>query len=358
MKVATITFHRAINFGAVFQTYALQYSIKDLGVESEVIDYRSDYLEKLHNPNNIKKYLNPKYFIWCLLKNQFYRDNRKNFYGFIKNNINTSSMCTTQEQLKNISNNYDKVIAGSDQIWNYNCTKFDKAFFLDFLDDNKKISYAASFGMKELPSNVKEEYRKLLSAFCCITVREKEGQTIVDDLLNKKVEMVLDPTLLINKSQWINLAKPYNQKKKYILVYLLGRTKSAFDYAKKLGKKNNFEVIYINENLLPINGMKNIYNIKPQEWLWLLNNAEYVVTNSFHGIAFSINFNKKFILDMPANSNKDYTRILTLLELLNVNLHTTEQENMSDFMEYKETEKSLETLQEKSKKILKEMIYG
>ncbi len=183
-------------------------------------------------------------------------------------------------QLLNLQTRYRKVIVGSDQVWNYNLTDSDNSFLLDFVNNNKKkASYAASFGVKELESNKKGYYKQALSEFEYISVREEQGKQIVEELVDNNVQVVVDPTLLVSKQEWEELANECKFKyKNFIFVYQLGVSSGLLQYAKKLGKKHNLKVIMAPCPLgMPISGIS-MPTIGPIEWLWLIKNATYVVT--------------------------------------------------------------------------------
>ena len=177
MNFGIITFHRAVNYGAVLQTYALQEALRNLNIDSEVIDYRDNIIDnrfKFFYDKSLKKLV--KDFIYFPI---FYRKNKK-FEKFIEGNIVTTKKiirnCDELNQLKE----FDQYITGSDQVWNYRLTNWDEAYFLDFVKDNKKKnSYAASFGMNEIPKKEQEKYKSLLSQFNHISVREENGIEII-----------------------------------------------------------------------------------------------------------------------------------------------------------------------------------
>lgn len=318
-KIATLTFHRAINYGAILQTYALQKSLEKLGCDTEVLDYRSDFLENLHNPHNISKYKSFLHYCYSVLKNRVKKDNRKAFREFSESYLKISEKYS-KSNIKNAADEYKAVIVGSDQVWNYNCTDFDKTYFLDFLSDKKqKYSYAASIGVKLEDGKICGEYKSLLSDFSVLSVREEQARMELNKL-DLFSQTSLDPTLLLSGDEWRKIAvKPKGNFKKYVLVYVITPTKSIFDIAKKLSRKYGMEIIYINEFLFNKFGVKNKSRITPNEWLWLFDNADFIVTNSFHGTAFSVNLKKQFYVEpLPVKTNVN-SRIYDFLNILNLN---------------------------------------
>ncbi len=317
MKYGVVTFHRAINFGAVLQTLALQDVLKQRGIESEVIDYRSNFIEKHYEGFKLKDMINLRKIARILLKNAFAKNNHEHFYRFSKKYISISDKAYFEtEELKSDASQYAAFIVGSDQVWNYISAGFDKTYFLDFVDKSeKKLSYAASFGVENIPEIYKAEYRELLSSFNKISTREQQGKKIIKKLLGKEVPVVLDPTLLLTKNEWTSYMDIVNNSEDYVLVYLISETKSILKFAKEIGKRTNTKVIYINDRFYKRMGMKNKAKISPSEWLSLFYGAKYVVTNSFHGIAFSINFKKELFVELLPEPAKVNSRIQNTLDM-------------------------------------------
>ena len=151
MKIGIMTFHRAINYGAVLQTYALQKYLNDSGYDAEVIDYRCDHMENFYKILSVKN-KSIKQVIRGLLNFIYVYKKKSRFYGFLDQNVKISSKIYDKSNIGESNNEYDKFITGSDQVFNYACSQFDKNYFLEFVKNyDKKYSYAASFGMKEVP---------------------------------------------------------------------------------------------------------------------------------------------------------------------------------------------------------------
>lgn len=359
MKYGIITFHRAINYGAVFQTYALCETIKNQGYDCEVIDYRCEFLEKQYRKFGIYDLFNPKKIALILLKNIPIRDNTLNFENFRNKHLTLSErIYNSPLDLKESNNIYDVFITGSDQVWSYYCAGFDKSYFLDFVSTvNKKTSYAASFGVTSIPNEYKTDYIELLNEFNSISVREEQGAKLVKELTNENVEVVLDPTLLLSHKQWEKIAVPHIKNKKYILIYLLAESDTLFSFAKKIANEKNLEIIYIHDRLFSKKGVTNLNKVSPEEWLSLFKNAEMIITNSFHGICFSINFNKEFYVEFlpePAKVNSRLENILKAFDLENrvINSCTTTK------IDYEKVNKILEEKRRQSLCFIKEHIIN
>lgn len=321
IKTATITFHKAINYGAILQTYALQQSIFSLNINNKIINYDCKYISdeyKLINTASIKRFI--KSII--LIKDFYYK--RKNFERFIKKHIVLTNPVDKSILRGEIFNDeYNFFITGSDQVWNYEITNFDDAYFLNFVKDKRKIkSYAASFGINYIPENLKLRYKKYLEAFSTILVREKTGSEIVENLINTKVNIVLDPVFLVNKNKWNEIAsktKFDNIKNKYILIYM--STPAIKLFAEKLAAKYKLPIIYISDLVLKKKNRigKIEARLGPEEFVSAIKNAKFVLTASFHATAFSIIFNKEFFININSEGKARGSRLIDVLNLLEIN---------------------------------------
>jgi hypothetical protein len=265
----------------------------------------------------------------------------------------------SRAELNNIENNFDLFVVGSDCVWNDDITDMDSTYLLDFVRDNKKKgSYAASFGFHEVDEKLVSYYKPLLSEFSYINCREESGVNNVEKICNKSANLVLDPTILLSKADWSKIVIPHKAEKKYIFVYQLSPSKLLEDTVYELQKKTGYDVITIP---FPLGGM---YKTKidlvagPQEWIGYIRNAEYIVTDSFHGTVFSIIFEKQFFSCV----NENGTRIINILTQLGLKeyIYTNDcKPNINrepinyDFVTSVLNEKRKESID-----ILKEMIIG
>lgn len=320
MKCGILTFHRAQNYGAILQAYALQTTLEKLGAESEVIDYRCQFIENYYKPISFENIPSARKIASIFLRNGRIKDNRSGFDTFINNHLKTSeTIYKSKDQLKESVDKYDMFFTGSDQVWSYITAGFDRAYFLDFVNaPKKKSSYAASFGVEKIPDEYKAEYINLISDFSHISVREEQGAHIINELLNIKPQVVLDPTLLLNRDDWSQISSSNKEKEEYLLVYLMAETKGILTLAKQLAKKKNLKIIYLNDRIFKRRGMQNRSRTSVNDWISLFLNASCVVTNSFHGLAFSINFEKEFYvqyLPAPAKVNSRLENALNIFRL-------------------------------------------
>ena len=227
-------------------------------------------------------------------------------------------------------NNYHAVVVGSDQVWNARFTLADSVFMLSFLpDETRRISIASSFSMKSLPVDIREKYHKNLERFDAISVREKNGIDIITKELelNSSPEVILDPTLLLSKEDWMNLVprSKFIKKKKYILLYMLTYAFEPrpyiFEVLKYMQNKYGYEIIALEGYTPSANAegviMEDKTDANISEFIDLFANADMVVTSSFHGTAFAVNFGIPLISIVPDGNEDD--RQSTLLEKLELN---------------------------------------
>lgn len=359
MKIGVLTYHDTTNYGAILQEYALIKELNTYNCECEAIQYKCEAVENREKLFNLKN-ISIKNLIKFLILGKSNKIKYKKFKDFAKNNIKESKSIYNKENIKDSCFIYDKFIVGSDQIWNTELSGNDMTFFLDFCKDkNKKYSYAASFGVSKLNTNIRDNIRELLENFKYITVRENEGREIVNDLLGKEFPVVLDPTFLIDKNEWRKLAKndKYKINKKYILLYLIQDKKNTFKYAKKLAENMQCEIVYINISPYTEYGMHNIRDASPYEFLDLLKNASFIITGSYHGVVLSINMNLDFIYEVKLSNNNYNSRINTVIKLFNLE-HRRINYNIFNYdkIQYKEVNKIIEKERDKSKDILRSYI--
>ena len=191
------------------------------------------------------------------------------------------SQPVTQGKMQPVAGKYDIYIAGSDQIWDYKLTNFDTTYFLDFVKEGKKkCSYAASIGENLPPEEYQQKYKELLSDFDEILVREDYGADIVENLTEKRPEVVCDPTLLLTAEEWDKLLVEPKYKEKYILVYQLGINKEIVDFARRLHNKTGYRIVYIPFPLVGLLKCDCKITVGPAEWMGLFKNAEYVAIDN------------------------------------------------------------------------------
>ena len=323
-KIGILTFQNTINYGAVLQTYALQRYLQEAsGWQVDVINYLNEAVTQRETPVPLTSIRGIKQLIKFILNYRSEIRKTNAVKAFCQHYINYSDYTYTEAANPNFSE-YNAIIAGSDQIWNLCLTDNDTKYMLDGYK-GKGYSYAASIGRENiLTPKALDAIKKL----CMVSVRE----TIAKDELQKfgiHAEVVCDPTFLLRKEDWFDILPTRNTPDKYILLYQMTTSESLFQFAKKLARKKGATLINANPISLQIFKSRCIRDASPLEWLSLIKNAECVVTNSFHGLAFSINFEKEFYTEILDNEAKNSSRITSLLNILDLNHRNIASENFS-----------------------------
>lgn len=315
MKACIVTFQAAYNYGAVLQAYALQEFMNENFCHTRILEYHSEKIDASYrNPQLIDFIKKPKNAIFKTLQSILYYGKKEKIDQFRREHL----LLTQRYDEKNILQAQDEAdvfITGSDQVWNYLIVEKDSTYYLGFAKDKKTCSYAASFGVSEIPQEYHDFYEQNLKHLGQISVREKKGIELVRLLSGREAKVLPDPTLLMDCEIWDSLSITPNEKEKYILVYKITKADKLLEFAKELSKKNDLKIIYIPNDLKSgsIGTLKT--SVGPKEWLGYIKNAEYVVTNSFHGTVFSILFNKKFFVEVSKKVNPSTSRLESLLEM-------------------------------------------
>ena len=305
MKIRTLTSHNVYNYGASLQAFALMKYLKKKGNEVEIIDYMPEYRKGRYN----FWFIDPR-FKWrkykllrlcaCILlfPKRFYTYKRKaSFDTFTKNYLSLTDRYESLKELENVKWNADLFIVGSDQVWNsYHETGKDPANYLSFVPEGiRKVSYAASFGTDRIKEGFENIVKDNLKSFSFISVREKQGVDILRKLGFKAV-LNLDPVFLLDRDEWDELESKNGHDEKYILVYDFANNEMIKNFAIEYSRKHSLKIYSLNDFVPHRYADKNINNAGPREFLNLIKNAECFVSNSFHGTAFSIIFNKQFFV--------------------------------------------------------------
>lgn len=318
MKIGILTFHRAVNYGAVLQCYALSEYLKNLGHDVYVIDYNNPKLLACYKVFDFHRLISRKALhkvITNSLKEvsliQRRRERWKKFDFFIKNRLRL--LAPTQDNIDQL----DIVIVGSDQVWNTNLTNgFDPYYWGSFKHRDKLriISYAAS--IEEFWDEKDNELaKKLLENFDAISVREANSSDRLKFLLpNRCISLCLDPTLIVKRQVWDKLVKSPSIKKKYLLLYQVRASKKAYEISKFVAKKLSLKLIVLSANVSSKNS-RICGGASPEEYLGLLKNASFIVCTSFHGTVFSLVFGRPF-LSIKLYDGRD-NRVETLLSQFN-----------------------------------------
>lgn len=333
-KIGIITILKVNNYGAELQAYATQKVLQLMGYDAEIIDYlfyknprhKRTQMSKPTARMSLRKHLQELlYPIVAQWKARNYRDLQRDrnakFERFHDENTKQSVCYDTIDKLKSAKLDYDVLLTGSDQVWNPGIYSSLDPYLLRFGDDSlRRIAYAASFGVSIVPDEVRDYYKEALRCYSAIGVREDNAVNLVKNLTGQDAKLVLDPTLLLDKEQWMKVAKSVEglPDKPYVLIYELSDIPFIKQVAMYIAEKTGLPIVRICKNASPEDKEEeilNIINAGPAEFLYLFNKAGYVVTNSFHGTAFSINFGKQFYTVIPLGKSNN-SRQKSILKLM------------------------------------------
>ena len=347
MKVGVITFHSANNYGAVLQTWALQKVLKNLNTTTGVINYHPDIIDGLYDPMKLKKGLSRsllKLKLYIRNKDSLVRYNK--FQSFLKNNINLIGDYRTYKELLDAKLDLDAYIVGSDQVWNPTHTGgYDPAYYLEFAKSaSKRISYAASLGTDYIVSRYKDDMAKALQSFTNISVRERSTQALIGELAGKPVDVVLDPTLLLDKEDYDEIKVSSKYKKPYILLYSIEKNPQLIEFANKISLSLGMPILQRRPSNGLINQMEPFYTANAGEFLGHIESASYVITNSFHGTVFSILYGTPVVSMLHSDTGKRTEDLLTDLGLTSHILYDINDFDNFDIFKFDNTEETMERI--------------
>lgn len=371
--VGILTYHHYYNYGTMLQALALQRAINDRGYQSEIIDYQQD--TSLTRIEQLKLRIRriPAYIVQfdkyrTLARSNGYQRQKKYYFEEFYNQhiVVGNKRYTKTEELLEDKPRYDGYVVGSDQTWNPYVSNRPEAFYLTFVDDNKKKgSYAPSLPVTDLTAEQEEYIQKHLSKFAYLSCREKTGAMVLERILQRDVINVIDPTLLLNGDEWAEYEERYNQRKEtdYILAYFLGDNKKHREIVRYIQNKTGYKVISI-----PMSYMEMKSEIweraitGPSGFLDLIHHAKIICTDSFHGTMFSINFHKQFysfckMKDSETASNN--SRIYDSLSLFGLEDRVIQEKTDIDricAIDYKKVDPLLEAERKKAFCYLEEML--
>lgn len=325
-KIGILTFHKSINYGSVLQSWALSRVISKRFVV-EIIDYEPQNYEFLYaNYRQWKSWNNIKYNLKRMPLSSALNNQQQLFKNFRDKQLPLSRKKYNYNNGCDIKEEYKGIVVGSDQVWNIRAKDCDPIFFLPFNYSGNKVSYACSindtdYTEKDLPSNLASE----ICDFDFISVREESGKNKLEQFIakQKKVYTLLDPTLLCNSSEYDSLLNDRIVDGKYIFLYNVWTSEAGIQAAKFLSEKLNMPAytIMTASNVKEINLLKksgilvDTVRTSPSDFLNFFKYASYIVTESFHGTAFSLIFEKPFVCVSNRTNDERLNNILTLVGL-------------------------------------------
>lgn len=352
MKIGLITFHRTTNFGSSLQTFGLYKKINNMGYDCELVDYRCPAIEKREGIDE-KLILNQS--LKNIVKSILFQPKKKKKYKALQDFSNNNMRLTkpyTPNTIIEIDEKYEKIFIGSDIVWGRDITNYDYTYFLNFVSNReKKYAFASSVGDYDDKGD-NSTVSKLLSDFNRIAVRETEAVNWVKKLTGKDIDLVCDPTMLLTESEWTQIIPSNRKYSNYVLIYF--RNKKNMSDAMEYAKMHHKKVVVINYEL-PI---LNVINEKPillNDFLGLIRFADCVFTASYHGMLFSLYYNKLFYFYTRAHKS----RVLSLAERVGVLDRCGDDIDVckdSSSIDYKVVNMRMEKFRNESIQILSEML--
>lgn len=328
MKINILTFQASKNYGAVLQAFATAFYLKNVKhLNVTILNYRPNYRKTkgtLRNKTNS--------FVMRIIQIPQRKATKERVYKVEQFSFEhmpiSEKVYNSIEDFKNLDG--DVILSGSDQLWNPLLTggTLDRVFFCDFDDSvtKRRYSYASSIGQKSIRAQDEEQIRKYLKNFIKISVREYHSLSELKKYYDGNITHVLDPTLLLEQNVYDDLSVDPQYDRPYLLIYQNSHNEEVLKIAKKIAKEKNLEIVEIGYcRHFPPKFHKQVITAGPKEFLGWYKNADYVVTNSYHGTVFSILFKKNFY-SIPLKGRE--TRVLSLLEVLGLEnriLYTAEQ---------------------------------
>ncbi len=314
-KVGIMTFHRAINYGAVLQAYALNRKLNELGFDCTTIDFVCEAVEIQYQYRGRRKCTSWKNFVAHNLTCLLHRKKKARMESF-RERIPQSPQCS-HRTIAEIAAEYDILVTGSDQVFNPVCHKDDPAYYLSFATRQKKVAYAASLGSVAPYVSSRLDTTALLSDFAKLSFREIDAAEHVSKQLSRECQTLVDPVWLLSKDEWCEVAGK-KKPNKFIFVYNLMDYPYMCAFVKKLRQLTGYNVVAASGTILGdtmyAGCAQNVSNCSPEEFLAFIRDAQYVVTDSFHGTSFSILMQKPFFAALNPASQNTNSRISMVLK--------------------------------------------
>ncbi len=362
MKIGIITINSAHNYGCMLQAFALQHYLEKQGNQVTIINYRIPAIDNVYrlqtekvrfcSPVLQKLYTGIRSIKFHLQHKSSVKKYRR-FEDFIAHRLHTTRAYTSLQDIRNEQNGkYDCLITGSDQVWNGEITRGLKpVYFLAFDTMNtRKISYASSVGKRELKDYEKAFFAKYLNQYQYLSCREESARTLLQPLVHQKMEVVLDPTFLLDRKDYDTIKRKTKISDRYILVHIVNSDSAVRPVAAKLSELTGLPIIHNRPIKKYNNELPGFHGAGPCEFISLIEGAEYIVTNSFHATAFAIIYERPF-LTIPHHKYPE--RMKQLLRVTDLTNHlidscdelTTEKQCQ---VEYEKVREKLEKEKKKS----------
>lgn len=351
-KVGIVTWHYYANFGSGLQAFALQELLSKLGYEVNIINYRNPLFDNNTWWKNAIKFL--LHYIVGPFSKRVYGKTLQGAKKFQNRYLHQTQLFSSEEKIINIIDDYYCIVYGSDQIWAPNV--YTPIYMGAYIPKGiRKISYAASIGLNEIPDHLVKKYKFNLSSFSAIAVREDEGKNLLKRKCDIEASVVLDPTLMIDVNKYKRMQQSVKGiKGEFIYCYFLNKEHQYREKVEKYAREQNLQIIGSSENKFDSEWMTVLTNIGADQFLWLINNAKTVFTDSYHGTIFSLLFHKEFWTFVRFEENSPIcqnSRIRQLQKYFHIGhrvINNKDSINESESINYDNFERQLSKLRQSS----------
>lgn len=358
-KIGILTWHYYNNFGSALQSFALQHIIIMLGYHVDIINYRNPKFGKTTKLKENLLYFANLYFYKYLPK---YYQNK--VLLFRKKYMYETKMLFNEDDLSKFSKTYNTIVCGSDQIWAPNV--YNPIYMLDFVPDGvNKVSYAASIGLESIPNEMVINYKENIGRINHVSVREEKGKEILKNQCGIESTVVLDPTLLLPKEEWDKIKKKTTIKEEYIFCYFLKKDHQYKELVKEFAERNGYSIYGVSDNIDDSSWIHtfDFQTVNSQDFIGLIEGAQSVFTDSYHGTIFSMIYHKPFLLFERFSSHDTIcqnSRIEQLRTYFGIDKNIVKAESISKIeipqINYDEFENTLSKLREGSMSFLKQAL--
>lgn len=353
-SVGIVTWHCMLNVGSNLQAYGLFSSIERLGYRASFINYRKPSQREncvVAKAKDLLSYAADAHS--NLIPPRFHYGSR----SFQRQFFRQTRVAYFEEDLASYSESFDVYVSGSDQIWSPK--RFDPVFMLSFVGDDKpKMSYATSVGAESIPDELKTQYRELLSNYRSLSVREDNASVYLSDLLGREVFHVLDPCFLLESADWRALERPLDAPQRYVFCYLIGKSEKYRRDIVELAKQTGLRVIAYTTHSADTEWADIHHSrLDPREFVYLVRNAEMVMTDSYHGMVLSLIFERQFVPFLRfsrSDAKNENSRVLSLLRQVSLTDSLVDEETTAaqPLIDYAQVNSQLSSLKEKSHEYL------
>ena len=322
--ISQMTWYQSQNYGTVLQAYALQRTLNDIVADARLVNYDPAPWQQ-RNQSGLRKskpFKAARMFQQRAMGVAPFTSAEKSaaFKGFTSTFIKETEPVASPDDFEALNSFFDAFVCGSDQVWSPRC--FDPRYYLDFVaDDKPRIAYAPSFGCDSLPDTIAATIAPLVSGFNALSARETAGARMVRDLSGRECKVVCDPVVLLGADEWRSISRHDTPlvSERYCLCYFLGRSEGNWKLARSIAKKKGLKLV-----IIPVfngdikRGGMVPSGVGPLEFLWLIDNASHVCTDSFHGLVFSTLLERDFSVFerfKPGSTASQNVRIESFLSL-------------------------------------------